>query len=238
MDPFNGGGLIDFLPQQVSKAYALEWWCGFAKHERRAVVFAGDSGNDTAALTAGFRAIVVANADRNVALEVYQVHKKQGWENRLVVADAPATSGLLEGCLRFRLFPEAVMTSHEELPFQLGANPLDLHRTHFRVWAPQQESVEVEVRNELGTRSYELARETDGYFAGIAEDASPGDLYRYRLDGQMLAARSGFAVSTRRRSRRIANHRSQQLSLDRSKLGRRAQAGSRDLRTPRRHVHA
>ncbi len=186
IDPYDGDGLIDFLPRQVSKAYALKWWCEFAKYERRSIVFAGDSGNDTAALTAGFRAIVVANADRNVALEAYHHHKERGWENRLVVAGAPATSGLLEGCLRFRLFRDARMEMLENLPLPVGANPLDFHRTHFRVWAPQHESLEVEIQNDIGTRSYALAREADGYFAGIIDDVSPGDLYRYRLDGGML----------------------------------------------------
>ncbi len=137
VDPFNGDGLIDFLPKQVSKAYALKWWCEYAEYERQGVVFAGDSGNDTAALTAGFRAIVVANADRSVAMEVYRVHKDRGWENRLVVADAPATSGLLEGCLRYRLFPDVALEMLEDLPLPVGANPLDFHRTHFRVWAAQ-----------------------------------------------------------------------------------------------------
>jgi HAD superfamily hydrolase (TIGR01484 family) len=66
VDPFNGDGLIDLLPRGVSKAHALDWWSDHTNHQRQSIVFAGDSGNDVAALTAGFRAIVVGNADRKV----------------------------------------------------------------------------------------------------------------------------------------------------------------------------
>jgi HAD superfamily hydrolase (TIGR01484 family) len=69
VDPFEGQGLLDFLPRDVSKAYALKWWSDYHGVSHSDVVFAGDSGNDLAALTAGFCAILVANADRGVARE-------------------------------------------------------------------------------------------------------------------------------------------------------------------------
>ncbi len=102
VDPFNGDGLIDLLPMGVSKAYALAWWVEHAGLHPESVVFAGDSGNDLAALTAGYRAIVVANADRALAEQVAQLHRQAGWRNRLVLADQPATGGVLEGWRRFR----------------------------------------------------------------------------------------------------------------------------------------
>jgi HAD superfamily hydrolase (TIGR01484 family) len=98
IDPFNDDGLIDVLPATVSKAYALEWLVQHMGSSREAVVFAGDSGNDLAALTAGYRAVLVGNADRLIAKQVSQVHRESGWKNRLYLARGQATSGVLEGC--------------------------------------------------------------------------------------------------------------------------------------------
>lgn len=105
IDPFTGNGLIDLLPRGVSKAFALEWWrehCGFATSE---IVFAGDSGNDLAALIAGYRSIIVVNADRQLAAEVELHHKQQSWTDRLFLATEPATSGVLQGTRAFGLLP-------------------------------------------------------------------------------------------------------------------------------------
>lgn len=102
VDPFNGDGLIDLLPARVSKSYAIAWWLSHLGLDPEAIVFAGDSGNDFAALTAGYRAIVVGNADRTLAQQVVQAHQHAGWTNRLYVARNPATSGVLQGCRWFR----------------------------------------------------------------------------------------------------------------------------------------
>ena len=102
-DPFDNVGLLDLLPQGVSKAYALDWWVTFTNHDRERVVFAGDSGNDTAALTAGYRAIVVGNAHDSVVSKVRMTHHDQGTSDRLYLAEKTATSGVLEGCRHFGL---------------------------------------------------------------------------------------------------------------------------------------
>lgn len=102
-DPFENVGLLDLLPEQVSKAYALDWWVTFTNHDREQVIFAGDSGNDTAALTSGYRAIVVGNANESVKAEVRAVHEQQGTLDRLYLAKNMATSGVLEGCRHFGL---------------------------------------------------------------------------------------------------------------------------------------
>jgi len=104
IDPFNGDGLIDLLPSGVSKAYALQWWASHVSNDQDSIVFAGDSGNDIAALTAGYRSIVVGNAEESVVQEVRRIHKSEGWNHRLIVSTSPATSGVLEG-LRFFLVP-------------------------------------------------------------------------------------------------------------------------------------
>jgi HAD superfamily hydrolase (TIGR01484 family) len=101
VDPFNGSGLIDFLPQGVSKAHALDWWVSHLGYRPENIIFAGDSGNDLAALTAGYRSIVVANADRAVADEAARIHHARGWKDRLYLATKPATSGVRDGLRHF-----------------------------------------------------------------------------------------------------------------------------------------
>ena len=101
IDPFTGEGLIDFLPQGVSKDYALRWWVEHTGRDDETIVFAGDSGNDLAALTAGYRSIVVANANDSVVQAVASAHQRKGWTDRLYLAKKPATSGVLEGLRHF-----------------------------------------------------------------------------------------------------------------------------------------
>ena len=97
VDPFTGRGLIDLLPIGSSKAYALQWWANRIGIEHKSIAFAGDSGNDLAALTAGYRSIVVGNADDSLVQAVQRAHDTAGWTGRLVIAKAHATSGVLEG---------------------------------------------------------------------------------------------------------------------------------------------
>jgi HAD superfamily hydrolase (TIGR01484 family) len=106
VDPFTGDGLIDVLPATVSKAHALSWLVRRFRIRPEAIVFAGDSGNDLAALTAGYRAILVGNAQRAVAEQARRVHRESGWEDRLYLARGKATSGVLEGCRWFGLLEQ------------------------------------------------------------------------------------------------------------------------------------
>jgi len=106
IDPFNGDGLIDLLPTSVSKAYALDWWSKAVGLPRETIVFAGDSGNDLAAMTAGFRTIVVGNASDNLVAQVKQAHERERWPDRLFHASKVATSGVLEGLIHFGLVSE------------------------------------------------------------------------------------------------------------------------------------
>jgi HAD superfamily hydrolase (TIGR01484 family) len=117
VDPFNGDGLIDLLPQNVSKAYALQWWSDHIDRPREAVVFAGDSGNDLAAFTAGYRAIVVGNTDRQIAAQAAAAHRERAWHDRLLLAEGYATSGVLEGCRHFGLIDaEDAFPAEDESP--------------------------------------------------------------------------------------------------------------------------
>ncbi|MBD3676451.1 MAG: HAD-IIB family hydrolase [Planctomycetaceae bacterium] len=104
VDPFTNDGLVDFLPKNVSKAYALEWWRQHESWEQEEIVFAGDSGNDFAALTAGYLAVVVGNAHQSVINKVRQAMREREWLDRLHVAEGHSTTGVLEGCRAFGLF--------------------------------------------------------------------------------------------------------------------------------------
>ncbi len=101
VDPFTGHGLVDLLPASVSKAYALAWWAWHTQRERESIVFAGDSGNDFAALTAGYRSILVGNAAPSVVREVRNALKRNDSLDRVHVSIGHATSGVLEGLKHF-----------------------------------------------------------------------------------------------------------------------------------------
>jgi maltooligosyltrehalose trehalohydrolase len=103
VDPFNGDGLIDLLPIGIHKAGALRWWVQQQRHNWEDLVYAGDSGNDFAALTSGLRAIVVGNADRSLAERVAEFHRQSGTSRRLYLARNFATAGVWEGCRWFGL---------------------------------------------------------------------------------------------------------------------------------------
>ncbi|TWT78925.1 Mannosylfructose-phosphate phosphatase [Planctomycetes bacterium CA13] len=105
VDPFNGDGLIDLLPLNASKAFALRWWAQSQQHDETRVVFAGDSGNDMAALTAGYLSIVVGNASEHVIEHASKAHQRAGWVDRLYIASAVATSGVVEGCRHYGMIP-------------------------------------------------------------------------------------------------------------------------------------
>lgn len=179
VDPFNGDGLIDLLPATVSKALALEWWTEYNGYDPANIVFSGDSGNDLAALTAGYRTILVGNADRRLAQRVYNLHQTSAWKNRLYLAQGTATSGVLEGCRWFGL-AEQIQTSST----RLGATPFTVDSAFFRVWAPQRKQVAVQLLTGEDTdhTRHTLTRSQHGYFEGILPHVRPGDQYLYHLD--------------------------------------------------------
>ncbi|MEO8268410.1 MAG: HAD-IIB family hydrolase [Aureliella sp.] len=106
-DPFNGDGLIDLLPRKVTKAHAIGWWAEQQSIDRQAILYAGDSGNDSAVFAAGYRSIIVANANSEVLQAAQIAHAKEGWNDRIFAAPAPATSGVLSGLKHYGLFPLA-----------------------------------------------------------------------------------------------------------------------------------
>ena len=69
------------------------------------------------------------------------------------------------------------------MPYEpwLGAVP-DANGTHFRVWAPRTQSLQVKIE---GGATFPLRRDGEGYFSGRAEGVRTGSRYRYRFpDGR------------------------------------------------------
>ena len=95
VDPFTDQGLLDLLPAGANKGYALRWWLTQQTIDPLAVVFAGDTGNDTAAMNCGVRGILVANADDQLRTAAKNHHR--GTDNTLYQSNTRATSGVLEG---------------------------------------------------------------------------------------------------------------------------------------------
>ncbi|KAA5539087.1 HAD-IIB family hydrolase [Roseiconus nitratireducens] len=98
VDPFTGGGLLDLLPAGADKAFGLSWWCRSRGIPDNDVVFAGDSGNDTAAINGGANAIIVGNAADSLIQAAQQHH---GDRNTLFKATEDATAGVLQGLTHF-----------------------------------------------------------------------------------------------------------------------------------------
>lgn len=103
VDPFMNCGLLDVMPRGVSKASALIWLSTHADFTPDEVIYAGDSGNDYAALVCGFRAIVVKNHSKDLDVNVGRVHESYGHVDRLYLSKGLATSGVLEGLQHFGL---------------------------------------------------------------------------------------------------------------------------------------
>jgi maltooligosyltrehalose trehalohydrolase len=68
--------------------------------------------------------------------------------------------------------------------FPIGAEPTSAG-VCFRVWAPERRAVEVVLERAHGRQAkFRLDREADGYHSAVVNDAAPGDLYRFLLDGE------------------------------------------------------
>lgn len=100
VDPFNGDGLIDILPERVNKSFALDWLIHFKSLVHQDVVFAGDSGNDYAAMIGGFNTIVVGNAPQLLRTKVGDFFQQHRLTTKMICASGHATSGVLEGVQR------------------------------------------------------------------------------------------------------------------------------------------
>src|SRR2546425_10563237 len=69
--------------------------------------------------------------------------------------------------------------------YPIGAELIDSNRTHFRVWAPKAQDVDLvleeSAKKEAMRTFHPLEREGNGYFSGVA-NARAGALYRFRVN--------------------------------------------------------
>lgn len=98
---FSGDLLLDVLPGGVDKATAVQHIRKELHLSLDAVVYAGDSGNDLAPLTAGFRAVVVGDAAPGLADRIRDFAAHEGRPDSVHVSAKPHLHGVLEGASRF-----------------------------------------------------------------------------------------------------------------------------------------
>jgi HAD superfamily hydrolase (TIGR01484 family) len=96
--PEDGEGLLDLLPGSVAKDSAVRHISQQVGVKARDVVYAGDSGNDQAAMLAGFRGIVVGNARPEFVSELKTQAAAIGVLSLIYFARAPFAAGVAEGC--------------------------------------------------------------------------------------------------------------------------------------------
>ena len=100
-DPVSGRGLLDALPAGIAKDYAVRYLHDRAGIEEDHLVYAGDSGNDRAAMLAGYRAIVVGNADAALKEDLVAASAARGIAERIYFAKQAYAAGVLEGLRYF-----------------------------------------------------------------------------------------------------------------------------------------
>lgn len=72
---------------------------------------------------------------------------------------------------------------HQQRRYPIGAEVQPNGGTHFRVWASRPNKVEVVLEAGPGApATIQLERQAEGYFAGLAPQATKGTRYRFRLD--------------------------------------------------------
>jgi maltooligosyltrehalose trehalohydrolase len=72
-------------------------------------------------------------------------------------------------------------TTRRRIP--VGADHWPGQGTHFRVWAPAAQRVDVVFEGDARPAPAQLLQEADGYFSALVAACRPGWRYRYRLDG-------------------------------------------------------
>ena len=73
------------------------------------------------------------------------------------------------------------MNRRHNMPF--GAECRDDGKVRFRLWAPAARQVELRIECPKDSRSIPLDRQDQGWFELITDAATPGTLYRFRIDG-------------------------------------------------------
>ena len=112
-DSQDGKGLLDFLPASATKQTALEYVADKFNTAKQDVVFCGDSGNDIFPLTAGFRGVLVRNADDQLVENVKQAMetnpnlKAYFAKGGIKGLSGYYTSGVIEGAYHYGIFADS-----------------------------------------------------------------------------------------------------------------------------------
>lgn len=116
LDPKSEWAFLDIVPSKGTKAGALEYLrrkLGFGKNQ---VIYAGDSGNDLHALTAGYWSVVVRNASEELKRTVADIAYQRGLSSRVYFAqgcgkiDGKYVSGLIEALIKLRVIPPHLLS--------------------------------------------------------------------------------------------------------------------------------
>ena len=102
-DPVAKRGLLDLLPAGVAKDFAVRYLHDHTGIDEEHLIYAGDSGNDRAAMLTGYRVIVVGNADAALKRDLAAESMARGIDERLYFATHPYARGVLEGLRHFGL---------------------------------------------------------------------------------------------------------------------------------------
>jgi HAD superfamily hydrolase (TIGR01484 family) len=94
-------GLLDVLPASIAKDYAVRYLHEQSGVEEQHLVYAGDSGNDRAAMLSGYRVIVVGNADETLKNDLRVESADRNIAERIYFAEQPYARGVLEGLRHF-----------------------------------------------------------------------------------------------------------------------------------------
>lgn len=92
----NGIGLLDILPLDVNKLFAINWFIEQNNLSRNSCVFAGDSGNDLKVFNSDIRSILVNNCSNNLKNEVIN-------RDNVYLSKGCFTQGVLEGCKYYKI---------------------------------------------------------------------------------------------------------------------------------------
>jgi HAD superfamily hydrolase (TIGR01484 family) len=100
----HGTGLVDLLPAGVAKDFAIRYLQERNDVDPDGLVYAGDSGNDLAAMLTGFKAVVVGNATPGLRDELRERGAEAGILDRIYFAKKFFAAGVMEGCRHFGFF--------------------------------------------------------------------------------------------------------------------------------------
>jgi len=96
-------GLLDVLPAGVAKDTAVRYLHDRSGLPEERLVYAGDSGNDRAAMLSGFNVVVVGNATGPFRRSIRREADERGLGERVYLAEARYAAGVLEGCRHYGL---------------------------------------------------------------------------------------------------------------------------------------